>query len=367
VRLRAAGAALLLLLLLLAACSGDREPETIGRDGSAVVEGGPAVRLGEPPPSYRVTYRVEQLEDDRVMVREGILTVVRPFQSRFEIDRILRVAHFAYFGRSQPGDETEVVTPVPSAAPGDVRADILPLGEGTETREIIGRRCRVHRFGASLLDGLFVEGDRVEACIDADGLVLEEVTTIEGAIVTRRVATAVELEPTVDDDHFELTVRVRTPDEGGGSVREITATSASPGAFWQLTAPPPGFEHLGRYATVPPQTARLDDEQTRGQYLASVTDVFTRGLDVLVIEQGGTLGQVPPFGAHPHGRLVDDLGELAATGEIVQHPNGAEVRVLIPPGRFVKVSGTMTADELVAVARSLQRTEGQGLEYVDAG
>lgn len=356
-------------VLLAVACSGggDDEPEVIGREGSVVVEDADDVAIGAPVGSYQVTYRIEETDGDDVVARDATLTVVRPFQSRFELGDLLRVADFGYFGEDEPGDETEVVTAVPAPSPGDVRADVVDLGEGFEVREIAGRRCQVHHFGASLLDGLYVEGDSVESCVDGDGLVLEEVTTVDGRIILRRVATAVELEPDVEVA-FELEgIRPRSADDGGGSIQEVEPTSASPGVFYEVGAVPDGFELLGRYAVVPPQTARLDDEQTRSRYVAGVVDVWTRGIDVLVLDQGGTLGQVPPFGADPNGEAVTDVGEIASIGEVVRHPNGAEVRILIPPGRYVKVSGTLTVDELLDITRSLRATEGTGLVYVEEG
>jgi len=354
--------------VLAAACSGGGGAEEIERDGAPVVEDAEPPRLGDLVPGYAVTYRVEELVDGEVLESEAELTVVRPWRTRFEVGRLLRIADFGYFAEKEPGDETEVVTAVPTPAPGDVRADLLDLGEPVAVREVHDRRCAVHRFGASLLTGVYVEGDTVEACIDGDGLVLEEVTTIDGEIVERRLATSVELDPSVADGDFRLPgFDVRSPDAGGGSLQPVDPVSRPPGLFFQLAEPPDGFERSGRYAMVPPQRARLDDELTRSQYIAGVVEVWTRGLDVLVIEQGGTLGQVPPFGADPNGELVDDLGEVAAVGELLRSPGMNELRGLIPPGRYVKVRGTLPVDELLDAARALERAEGDGtgLIYID--
>lgn len=353
------------LVAATTACSDDDGPPAIGRDGSVVVDDAGPIELREPIESYAVTYRVEQLDGDELTETTAHLVVDRPYRSRFEVDRLVRVADFGYFGEREPGDETEVTAPVPVAAPGDVRADVLPLPDPREVREVLGRRCEVVRLGASLLEGAFATGELVDACIDGDGLVLEEVTTIDGEVVVRRIATEVDTDPDLDGVEFEIDVPARPADEGGGSVQEVEPTSSPPGTFWVLDAPPAGFEHRGRYATIPPQRARLDDERTRAQFVAGVTDVYERGVDVLIVEQGGTLGQVPPFGDHPNGVLVDDMGELPARGEVVQHPNGAEVRVLLLPGKFVKVFGTMTGDDLVEIVRSLRPVDGTELVYLD--
>jgi hypothetical protein len=296
------------------------------------------------------------------------LTVVRPWQTRFEVGGLLRIADFGYFAEKEPGDETEVVTAVPTPAPGDVRVDLLDLGAPIETRTVLDRPCEVHRFGASLLTGVYVDGDTVEACIDADGLVLEEVVTVGDEVVERRLAESVRLDPELRAATFVLEgFEPRSPDDGGGSLQAVEPTSRPPGVFFELGDAPAGFERMGRYAMVPPQRARLDDEITRPQYVAGVVEVWTRGLDVLVIEQGGTLGQVPPFGTDPNGELVDDLGAVASLGELLRSPHMNELRGLIPPGRYVKVRATLPVDELLEITRSLQRLEGDstGLIYID--
>lgn len=358
-------AALLVTGAALVACGGDDAPATIDRTGSTVVDGAADVEVGELPRTYRVEYRVQQVDGDDVTTTTAVLTVDRPYRSRFEVDELVRVAELGSFGEVEPGDETEVTAPVPGPAPGDVRADVLPLRAGREVREVLGRRCQVHRLGASLLEGEYLEGDLVDVCIDADGLVLEEVTTVDDEIVVRRVATDVELEPDLDGVDFALDIQPRPADEGGGSVQAVDPTSSSPGTFWILDAPPAGFTHAGRFATIPPQRARLDDEHTRAQFVAGVTDVYERGIDVVTVEQGGTLGQVPPFGDHPNGELIDDMGELGPRGELVQHANGAELRILLFPGRYVKVSGTVPGEELVAVARALRPIDGTELVYLE--
>jgi hypothetical protein len=353
---------------MAAACGGGGDAEEIERAGAPVVEDAAPIERGEVVAGYEITYAIEEIVDGEAHETEATLTVQRPFRSRFEAGDLLRIADFGYFAEKEPGDETEVVTAVPTPAPGDIRVDVLDLGPPVEARAVLDRVCEVHRFGASLLTGIHVEGDTVEACIDADGIVLEEVTTIGGEIVERRLATRVEVDPTVPDSSFVLEgFEPRSADDGGGSLQAVVPTSRPPGLFFQLDVAPEGFERKGRYAMVPPQRARLDDEHTRPQYIAGMVEVWTRGLDVVVIEQGGTLGRIPPFGADPNGELVDDLGDVAALGELLLTPYGAEVRGLIPPGRYLKVRGTLPVDDLLAITRALVRVEGDGtgLVYID--
>lgn len=369
----------LVALCVVAACSsssggdgGDAAttPSTIGRSGSKVLPSTDTVAIGAPLHAYAITYRVEEVEGDAVRTSTHELTVERPFRSRFDTDASSRRADFGYLA-TKDGGGPEVLTAAPAPAPGDVRTDLLFASDkGREVRTVAGRACQVHRLGAPVLTGIVVplaesEGITADTCVDRDGLILEEVTFDDAQVaISRWVATTIDVSPGSDagDFHFPGT-DAKPATDGGGSLQPVEETSAPPGELWQLDAPPAGFTRKGRYAIVPPQAARPDDLETRDQVIAGVSDVFVRGNDVLVVEQGGTLGQVPPFGATPHSRLVD-LGELAKTAEWFRTPTGAEVRVLIPPGRYVKVFGTLQAADVIAIARSLHPIEGKELVYL---
>jgi hypothetical protein len=374
-------------LTLLVACSGGGRgdakpgkvttPPTIGREGSKVIEHMPAVEIEAPLAAYGLTYRVEEVAGDDVQTSTAELTVVRPFRSRVVTtvdDEVTstRVADFGYLGQAPGADgHDSVLTAPPGPAPGDVRSDLVFAGdEGGEVRLVIDRPCQVHHLGAPALTGIIVpfdesEGITTDTCVDADGLILEEVTyDDEHRAISRWIATKLVIGPTVHDDDFRLPDVKPTPaTEGGGSLQAVDPTTASEGRFWELPEPPEGFTRMGRYAIVPPQAASPDDEHSRAQVIAGVSDVFVRGSDLLVIEQGGTLGQVPPFGVTPHSHLID-LGELGKTAELFATATGTEIRVLIPPGRYVKVLGTLAPDELVAIAKSLVPIEGTGLVYL---
>ncbi|HEX4903853.1 MAG TPA: hypothetical protein VFU93_00280 [Acidimicrobiales bacterium] len=355
--------ALVAALAVVAACSGgDDEIEP-----APVVEDAATVELGDPVDGYRITYRVEERDGDDVTTQEATRLVERPFRSRFEAGELVRVADFGYFGEREPGDETEVRTAVPAPSPGDVRADLLDLDGGGAVRRIAGRECQVHTFGAQLLLGTVADGGDTETCIDADGLVLEEVVRDADGIVSRWVATAVDIEPETTDADFALEgVAARPAAEGGGSLREVEPTSRSEGQFYELAEVPAGFVHRGRYAVVPPQEANPEDENTRAHVIAGVVDVWVRGIDVLVLDQGGTLGRVPPFGGHPNGTPEDELSaQYRGVAESIRSAHANEVRVLLPPGRYVKVIGTLPVDELIDLLADLTSSEGEGLVYLD--
>lgn len=358
--------ALVLLFVLAAACSGGGDDDDAS-DQRATTSASRArdIVLGEPLRAYEVTYRVEERNGDDVTTHEATRLVERPFRSRFESGEVTRVADFGYFGEREPGDETEVHTAVPAPAPGDVRADLLDLDGGGEVRRVAGRACQVHELGAQLLLGHAIEGTGIESCIDADGLVLEEVVRRDGEVVTHWTAETVDTSPTTSATDFELDDVVVTPaEQGGGSLREVEPTSRSVGQFFELAAAPRGFIHRGRYAVVPPQDANPEDEESRGRVIAGVVDVWVRGIDVLVLDQGGTLGRVPPFGTHPNGTSEDELSaHYRGIAESIPAASANEVRVLLPPGRYVKLIGTLPVPELVTLARDLVAYEGEGLVY----
>lgn len=366
-------------VLTAAACSGS--DEGIARNGSEVATGG-TVDLGIPPSTYVVTYRVDERDGDSVHTTTARLAVDRPFASRFTTSDgpppgtdILtdRVSGFGVFAQRSGTGAPVALTAAPALAAGDVRADVLVpalLGAGAaerrEQREVAGRRCQVYRLGGPITAGEVVPSKRgsltyAEVCIDADGLVLEEITVEDGEPVARWLA--VKVEAAVDP---ELVVEGAEPvpvQQGGGSLRPVEPGSRSLGEFWELDGPPEGFERMGRYAVVPPRPGDPADPNTRRQLVAAVTDVWRGGDDVVIVDQGGTVGQVLPFLPHPHGRLVD-LGALGE-GEWFFVPTGAEVRVVRPPGRFVRVTGTLPPEDLIELARSLNAVDGAGLVYLD--
>jgi hypothetical protein len=161
----------------------------------------------------------------------------------------------------------------------------------------------------------------------------------------------------IADDFFRLPSKPSVAAaEGAGSVIAVAPDSRPPDAeFYALDTPPAGFELRGRYTVVPPQAGLLDEAQ-RSSLVASIADVWTRGTDVLVVDQGGALNNQPTFTMQPHTKRVD-LGALGQ-GEEVPGMAGNEVRVIVSGGRHVRVYGSLPIRELVAVARALHAVPG---------
>src|SRR5205823_3628561 len=74
-----------------------------------------------------------------------------------------------------------------------------------------------------------------------------------------------------------------------------TAVALGGAVLCVLPVAPAGFVETGRYAVVPPQPRTPLDPSARLRLVSGVRDVYVRGADVIVVDQGGTLGGVAPF------------------------------------------------------------------------
>jgi hypothetical protein len=192
--------------------------------------------------------------------------------------------------------------------------------------------------------------------------VLEEVDFADGKLLNRRVTVEVEENARMPDRFFRTGKPEANVRQGGGSVRRVDPDSRPPGTFWEPSKGPVGFRRVGRYAVIPPQ-AGFGDPAQRSGIIAFTSDVWRHGIDVIVIEQGATLGGSAPFSRDPDARRVR-VGALGR-GEILYRLRPSEVRVLLKAGRFVRVVGTLTPSRLLAIARSLEKKPGGELVYLD--
>ncbi len=347
------------------------------RKGSEELGAG-MVRVTErTPDSYRIVYRLESRAGDELVVSTERVWVRRPFESRIEAwtgrppgtKRTSTTVNA--FARIKFNQATFAVAPAP--APQDRRVeDVLSEAERAgyvdvrERRRVAGRTCSVHRIagegGSGSLERLESEPKTyTDICLDEAGLALEEASVVDGKLLTRRLAVEVDETPKLTDRLFragdpEMKVR-----QGGGSVLEVDPESRPPGTFWELRDEPRGFERKGRYAVIPPQ-AGFDDPTQQPGIITFIADVWVRGIDVVVIEQGGTLGGRDPFAKDRNARevRVGDLGR----GEVLYGLRTSEVRVLRKGGKFVRVVGTLEPSRLLTLARSLEERPGGELVYL---
>jgi hypothetical protein len=137
--------------------------------------------------------------------------------------------------------------------------DLVASGKLTlqERREVAGRECQVYRTGSPLESGSVTdatETDYAEMCIDASGLLLEEVVYASGLPSQHVIATAVSEDP-VEDIAVD-----GEPTDTTTSFTDIASDAAPVDGYWSLSTVPEGYELVGRYAyTVPGQ---LPDDTT---------------------------------------------------------------------------------------------------------
>lgn len=359
----------------------DGEVDTLEREGSVELREERSFAIDDEPDGYRIVYRVSE---QGLSPSTEVVTVSRPFDSETtsyagelgsEATHTVRQTTFGRLALVDPpadGDgqgERTVFAVGPVTASPDLRlapvlADALEHRqvEVREQREVAGRRCRVHRFGTSVLGGTIVPpGDPAreyaDACFDQAGLLLEEWWVVDGEPIRHRLAVE------VDRRHRrgivgDLASQAPTipAAQGGGSIRRMAPHSAPPGRFFVTDAVPAGFERLGRFSVIPPQGDVFANPEEREQIIASTADVWRRGIDLLVVDQGSTLGNVTPFELDPDGIEVE-LG-LLGRGEALLSLGGNEVRAVLDNGDFVRVYGTLPIADLVEVASSLVEVEG---------
>jgi hypothetical protein len=262
-----------------------------------------------------------------------------------------------------------------SAAPQDVRADIVvPAALRAHkivivrTETVLGRSCQVFRSAAPLRAGplptLRSGSTYVDTCIDRAGIVLRETQFSAGHRLSDRRAVQVQTGASaVSAAPFDMTGTPTPFDSGGGAFTPLTLTSRPPGGSWGFEHVPGGFQHLGRFAVVPPQPQLFGQGGNGygsmglpGGLVTEMDDVYVRGEDALVLQQGSTLNGAmfkPP--ANGVGVDLDRLGQ----GQLLIAGGGAAV--VAEPGNgkgFVRLSGTLAPDELVALMRGLTKQPG---------
>lgn len=341
---------------------GPRDFASLGRSGSDVVEGADPVEVTETPAAFRIVYRVEDAGEE-VAYRTDVVSVRRPWSSRLvtrsgrppgDDDLSSQVSTFGQRMNVNPDAEPSVIELGPVLPASDLRFEHV-LGpaadagriERREVREVLGRRCQVYRAGDYLSVSVLRPATPelyADSCVDAAGLLLEELLVSDGKAIARRIAVEVDEDPDLADDLFPAGEPTVPADKGGGSMRLLAEGSSPPGTFYVIDAVPAGFTRKGRYSVVPPQAENFGEDPTReGFRRAQIADVFERGLDVLVVEQGATLQGAAPFEVDPSNPTID-LGPLG-TAEVRYSAGGNQVRALQPGGRFVQATGTLPVDE----------------------
>lgn len=346
------------------------------------VDPGTDLTIGAPAGAYRIDYRVEQPGRDGPVTLDQVL-VDLPFRSRLEIHppgggnpslQIGTLDRLLFLDATAPDGRPVTIARVPALAPSAIRlgpvltaAEAAGVLERRGQREVAGRRCQVVRTEALLEAGplrpLDDDGTHVDTCVDAEGLVLEEISTDAGEVVLARTAVLV-ASADADDPLFETGPVSAPPDRGGGATTPADPATAPDGPVWDLppAAVPEGFEPLGRFSIVPAQPDRFAEGGDRDAIIAGIADVWASDIDVLVVYQGRTLGGVDAFAPVDFAEPVEvPLGPAG----LLLSALGSEVRVARSEGRFVHVFGSLPPAVLLDVTSALEEGVGSGLELLE--
>ncbi len=348
----------------------DRGPQ--GRAGSVALSSTAPLPKEPAPQSYEADYRVEESATDKMVINTQKVRVRRPFDARVDIrdstGKLLE-QRTTVFGKLTLGtsNNRRLLGVPPALATTDLRPDPvlddavrLGLLQRREQRRVAGRVCQVYRAGKTVSSGELVpldkakQSEHADVCIDAAGLMLEEVWQApNGRRLNRRIATRVDVDPEFDDQSFSVEgIPDLTIEEGGGGVRPVEPDRPQGAGLWVLDEVPAGFTFQGRYAVIQPKLDVMAQDPLGGSETpraTSFTDVWVRGPDMLVLDRGDHAG----FQPHPHGRSID-LGPLGE-GETYVDLRTSEARATVKNG-YVRVYGTLPPEELAALARKLRQT-----------
>lgn len=344
----------------------------IGRDSSDHHEARslPAVEGTTPPTDYRIVYRVttpdSSSEEEHVVHRPFDAYVVqRTTDGEITAERWSELGSLTT--RSQGADAVRISTAIAPAVsdlrPEQFQASLVDAGQlvlRDVPVDVNGRTCRlVSEAGeAKTAGGGPVDaGDLgsvpvlVSRCVDAVGLVIEERwTTPDGERVLTKRAVELEVGAEVPDIHVPAADPLGD-DQGNGAVREVAPDEAPP-FLEQFELPEPeGFTFVGRYAVMPARLGLTPEDLASGVAVALYTDVWRRGPDLLLLDQGATRGTAAPF--DPRTRVGDAQVPALGTAELAMDLRSAEVRSTRPDDGFVRLSGTIPPAELLRLARTL--------------
>jgi hypothetical protein len=331
------------------------------------------------PTGYHVVYR-EAAPGAAAGTEE--LWVRRPFESvdqtlsgpppgdALYVSTVSRLGHQVL--HAGPTAQSALVNVPVTASPADVRLDAVyasarrvGLLQLRKDDTVGGRRCRVVRSAQSLRSTPLLPlapgaTSYVDTCVDKEGLVLREQIVRGGSVMSSRTAVLVEVGATAANRGAYSASGVPNPnDPGGGSIVALTPHSLPPGKTWALPRPPTGFSLRGRYVVVQPQrqASALGADGSAAasgapaSQVVTLEDVYVRGPDVIVVEQGGSTNNArfaPPTGGRPVDLGVLGRGQLvlaATASSVVGEPAGES--------KFVRVTGTVDPRLLIRTARAL--------------
>ncbi len=311
------------------------------------------------PASYHGVYRAESYSGTKTTVSTEDVSVNRPFQGRVAIRegeppgnkaQFEGRSAFAVYANLTDAGATQIAGDAPTVALGDVRV-AASLDELVDDglfvpgarRKALGVECQTYRTGSpiqSLKITAPTATDFVDVCLDASGLIIEEVAITAGKPAQRLTATKLELDATIDPSLFAIDGPRLGTDAGGADVTEVDRSVAPKAGYWALPAPPAGFTQMGRYLIAAGEGS-------------SYIDVYVRGVDVVTVRQGDP-GAEPDLSDSGPGRDTD-LGPLGA-GQTLLRTVGPTL--IAHPGStaFVHVAGSISPADLKGIAAGLRQS-----------
>lgn len=219
-----------------------------------------------------------------------------------------------------------------------------------EGRSVLGRSCRVYRTAEPPTGPLqpLRADDHADVCIDVDGLLLWEEWVLDRSVVRVREAVEVDVRPARAKLDGALSTRDAMALEPGLTAVRLAGPGAALPAFLPTPPTPRGFGLAGVVGIIVPLALANPDAPAEAVLYTSKAWVFARGPDVISIEAGsGGLGWST--------RDASAAVHLAGLGPArsVIGVDGAELRVDLGTGRWVRIRGTMSASRLAAYAAGL--------------
>ncbi|HUZ43134.1 MAG TPA: hypothetical protein VMU63_01925 [Acidimicrobiales bacterium] len=321
------------------------------------IDGGPAR-----PIAYQILYRTASSPTgSKPKAGWELLTVQRPFVasdldysvrpapgsepeggSAFTRDRLYAFASggFQLISDRQPGApgyDQDLLTQMPDLLSRHLVSD---LGR-SET--VSGRSCELYRFlePPSGAVAPLSSSQHDDICIDSQGLELAETWYLKGTIVETRRAAAV----TVGS--------VRPPFSPSGSARLPGSAVAAarldpkPNSFLPSPPIPTGFQR-----GEPEDVIEANPQQAGQLEAAEVVWYFVRGPDVITVEAGENAPGQLPWDAEATVTRAVRLTRLGAAQSAIRS-DGAELRINLGDGQWIRIRGTVPLVGLVAYADTL--------------
>jgi len=235
-----------------------------------------------------------------------------------------------------PSGDQDLATQMPEMTARHLASDLHA------SQRIAGRTCHTFRLleppsgPIKPLKG----SDHDDMCIASGGLVLSESWTLKGNVAFSRRATKV----SHDALPIPALANATTPSGQGTATSRVVQ---NPSSFLRSPVAPSRWhaQPVVELAIPTPNAPQMPA-------LASIVWAFSRGARTIFVEAGGPSGQVPWQTGDTVTRSVRLAGLGGATTAI--RSDGAEIRVALSGGRWVRVRGTLPLRTLVRYAQQLR-------------